>query len=85
MGDTVRFCCCDDDMSCEEDIDDSSLDSCDNECDTFVAVLPPDCEEGEACEITTGPVSIISASSFGYIFSFDLDGLQAQVGHFILF
>ena len=86
IGRDTEFCCCDDDMTCVEDIDDSSLDNCDRECDTFVAVLPPDCEEGQACEITTSPVDqITSVSPFGYIFLFNLDGLSNEVGHFSLF
>lgn len=86
MGDNIRFCCCDDDTTCDADINDSSLDSCDNGCDTFVAVLPPNCEEGDECEITTGTVTnLISVSQFGYIFSFDLDELPTEVGHLTLY
>ena len=88
IGGNTRFCCCDDDMTCEEDINAISLDSCDNNCDTFVAVLPPDCEAGEVCEITTGTVmDITSVSQFGYIFSFGLDAVptEVHVGHVTLF
>ena len=84
MGGT-EFCCCDDDGTCDEDINASSLDSCGNGCDTFVAVLPPDCQ-GDDCGITTGTVTeLISVSQFGYIFSFDFDGLSNEVGHFTFF
>ena len=80
MGEDILFCCCDDDISCNSDINNSTLDGCESVCDTLVAVLPPDCVAGEECEISTCSVTnITSVSPYGFIFSFGLNGVPTEV------
>ena len=86
MGDSLRFCCCTG-MTCHDDREDSSLNDCGNTCDTYVTVMLPDCKPVEDCEISTAIGTIEdspSVSTFGYIFSFDMDKVPYEVGHYII-
>ena len=84
-GNTL-FCCCDEDNTCNEDKSAASLRNCENDCDTYIIASLDECDLPKQCSISTEYGAVYdsySESSYGFIFSFNFDGIPSEVSRHI--
>ena len=79
---TIEYCCCDSENTCSPDRSAVSLTQCTNNCDTFFIVELLECEGQQQCFISTIAGTLqdsYSHSSFGYIFTFNINNISSEV------
>ena len=79
----LRYCCCDNDLTCSVDRSEVALTSCENACDVFFnADLLEGCDASSQCFFSTAAGLLQDTnpkSDFGYIFTFNLGVIPNEV------
>ena len=75
LSSSGSYCCCDDSSStCQDSIDDFSLDTCESDCDTYFALSFSECQDFAPCPLTMiTDISANSATTTIVNYNFDLN------------